>query len=259
MTYSPGGEKLSQNLLTPHSLSRVNQKRTGDDMSIRETIDEMKHQEEIIQQLDPHAVELWRQGQEILENYPVQIKEPTAALAKWFLKNHLQQIKTPAELEKAYYSHSFSNPLFEKWKQSKNRSSYQTAEDVAFQWRLQELMKISPRIKLDSPEAFQEAMNRKLPLQCPYTKHYCEHWKVIETQADGTWTDGCVANPKVHSIPKFCKRTNWDLINVVVNTEREKKFRDLYKRLVEKSKLWIYSGVYVRTDFHAWLIRNHLI
>lgn len=113
-------------------------------MSIHEAIDEMKHQEKIIQQLDPHAVELWQQGQESLENYPVQIKDATKALAKWFFENHLQQINTPKELEKAYYSHSFSDPLFEKWKQSPKRASYQTAEDVAFQWRLQELMKRSP-------------------------------------------------------------------------------------------------------------------
>lgn len=130
----------SQQSQPPLILFLMNWKRTGDLMSIHEAIDEMKRQEAIIQSLNPHAVELWRQGQEILDNYPARLKHLTEELARWFLTNYLHEIQTPEELEKAYYSHSFSDPLFEKWKQSRMRVSYQTAEDVAFQWRLQELI-----------------------------------------------------------------------------------------------------------------------
>ncbi|MFX0172739.1 MAG: hypothetical protein ACFE9L_12550 [Candidatus Hodarchaeota archaeon] len=104
-----------------------------------------------------------------------------------------------------------------------------------------------------------EMERKEFLAKCPFTKHYCEFLKVIEVREDRTWIDGCIANPQVDSIPKFCTRKNWDLINVPVKTEKDKKFRDLYKRLVEQKKLWLYTRKEVRTEFHAWLLENHLI
>lgn len=100
----------------------------------------LQRRETILKQIDPQAVSLWRDAQRALTEYAERFREPTRKLACWFLHNHLRDIKSASELQKAYDDPVFSDPLLRKWKQTHHKGSYSTAEDVAFFWRLNELI-----------------------------------------------------------------------------------------------------------------------
>jgi len=106
----------------------------------KDVFDLLQRKETILKQIDSHTISLWRDAQKVLTEYPERRREFTRNLARWFLVKYLRQIKSASDLQEAYDDFSFSDPLFQKWKQLGRRASYQTAEDVAFFWRLNELI-----------------------------------------------------------------------------------------------------------------------